>query len=77
MGSPSRNVQYHPPRLSEDRLNLAVLITTLLVNLGIRIESLRADMREAGAGDDNVTDGRATQAGPRPVRSRCVRSRRA
>ena len=22
MGSPSRNVQYHPPRLSEDRLNL-------------------------------------------------------
>ena len=23
MGSPSRNVQYHPPRLSEDRLNLA------------------------------------------------------
>ena len=24
MGSPSRNVQYHPPRLSEDRLNLAL-----------------------------------------------------
>ena len=23
MGSPSRNVQYHPPRLSEDRLNLS------------------------------------------------------
>ena len=22
MGSPSRNVQYHPPRLSEDRINL-------------------------------------------------------
>ena len=27
-------------------IRLAVLITTLLVNLGIRIEGLRADMRE-------------------------------
>ena len=39
MGSPSRNVQYHPPRLSEDRLNLppasqSIFAYTLLREIG-------------------------------------------
>ena len=32
MGSPSRNVQYHPPRLSEDRLNLPSLTVHLCLH---------------------------------------------
>ena len=39
MGSPSHNVQYHPPRLSEDRLNLpqphkSIFAYTLLREIG-------------------------------------------
>ena len=39
MGSPSRNVQYHPPRLSEDRLNpppaaQSIFAYTLLREIG-------------------------------------------
>ena len=58
MGSPSRNVQYHPPRLSEDRLNLPQphspsLPYTLLREIGnapIRTQQ-QAGILDAAEGD--------------------------
>ena len=54
MGSPSRNVQYHPPRLSEDRLNLPQphspsFAYTLLREIG------NAPLRPADRAADHLT----------------------
>ena len=80
MGSPSRNVQYHPPRLSEDRLNLPQphspsLPTHCSGKSGMRPR--RASAATPSWARLRSGAGRAARPRPRPRRVPRIRRRRA
>ena len=73
MRSPSRNVQYHPPRLSEDRLNLPQphspsLAYTLLREIGNAPPAKRVDGRDRPC----VVNALRAKRGPYPAAPRAA-----